>query len=188
MGEHATASGAIDQVLDRQAEFRGFLISRLGSEADADDVLQNALVKALRNAENVRDEEKVTAWFYQILRNAIVDHIRTRQSRAIREDSWAKESTAAHDEEAEKLACRCVDSLINELKPQEAELLRRIELRDEAVADAAKATNISANNASVTLHRARKKLRQRLEDFCGECSAGACLSCDCSSESDPNSK
>ena len=169
----------LDPILARRQEFRAFLVSRLGSEADADDVLQTGLVKAMHSAAEVRDEQKLTAWFYQVLRNAIVDHMRSRHARELRDDAWALNQATAGDAEIEKAACRCVETLITELNPREAELVRRIELANEPVADAARVAGISANNASVTLHRARKKLRERLEAFCGECAGGACLDCDC---------
>lgn len=68
---------------------------------------------------------------------------------------------------------------MNTLKPQHAALLRRVDLNGESVQDAAKALKMTANNASVILHRARKELRTRLEAFCGACADGACLDCDC---------
>ena len=58
----------------------------------------------------------------------------------------------------------------------------RVEIKGEPVKEAAQRMGLSANNASVTLHRARKELRQQLETFCGECAAGACLDCDCGPE------
>jgi RNA polymerase sigma-70 factor (ECF subfamily) len=180
-------STALDPIFSRRAEFRAFLISRLGSEADADDVLQNGLIKALRNASDVRDEQKLTAWFYQVLRNAIVDHVRNRRARELRDDAWVSSASAPHDHETAKIACRCVDILIAELKPAEAELVRRVELENEPVTDAARRAGVSPNHASVTLHRARKKLRERLLAFCGECATGACLDCDCAPRSDGNS-
>lgn len=144
-------------------------------------MLQNGLVKAMRNVSEVQDEQKLTAWFYQVLRNAMVDHIRSRRAREMRDDAWAVSETTLHDPEAEKAACHCVEALIEQLKPAEAELVRRVELESEPVADAARASGISPNNASVTLHRARKKLRERLEAFCGECASSACLDCNCPS-------
>ena len=178
MAEHSSPP-VLDLILSRQGEFRAFLVSRLGNAADADDVLQNGLIKALRNASELRDGQKVTAWFYQVLRNAIVDHIRSKRAREERDDAWATDQLVVPDDEIEKAACRCVETLIDELKPREAELLRKVELRNEAVSDAARSSGLSANNASVTLHRARKKLRERLQAFCGDCAAGACLDCTC---------
>ena len=44
---------------------------------------------------------------------------------------------------------------------------------------AAKALGLTANNASVTLHCARRDLRMKLRAFCGACADGACLVCHC---------
>ena len=79
--------------------------------------------------------------------------------------------------------CTCLGGVVDTLKPQQAELLRRVDLDGEYVQAAAKALGLMPNNASVTLHRARKELRARLEVFCGDCADGACLDCDCA-ESD----
>jgi len=45
--------------------------------------------------------------------------------------------------------------------------------------EAAKALQMTANHASVTLHRARAELRKKLQEFCASCADGACLDCDC---------
>ena len=74
--------------------------------------------------------------------------------------------------------------MVDTLKPLHAELLRRVDLNGESVQDAAKALKLTPNNASVTLHRARKDLRARLETFCGDCADGACLDCDCAERDD----
>lgn len=169
---------SIDSLLAQRSRFRAFLISRLGNEADADDVLQNGLLKAMRSAGGVDDAEKLTAWFYRLLRNALVDHVRSRSASARRDDAWMAD-VAARDAEAEKSACACFEGLLADLKPRDAELLRRVELNDEAVAEVAQSLGMSGGAASVALHRARATLRRRLEDFCGDCAKGACLDCDC---------
>ena len=161
----------------RQA-FKSFLASRVGNDADAEDLLQNGLVKALQRAGEVKDEEKAVAWFYQVLRNVLVDHVRSRTAAAKREESWTKETiTLADDIEAERQICACFEKMLPALKPAHAELLRRVELNGETVAHAANALGITPNNASVTLHRARGELRTKLVEFCGDC---ACLdNCQC---------
>ena len=75
--------------------------------------------------------------------------------------------------------CTCLGSVVDTLKPTHAELLRRVDLNGEPVQSAAKALKITPNSASVTLHRARKDLREKLRAFCGACADGACLDCDC---------
>lgn len=162
----------------RQA-FRAFLASRVGNEADAEDLLQNGLVKALQRADEVKDGEKVVAWFYQVLRHVLIDHVRSRQAAAKRDEAWAVQTTTlADDPEAERQLCACFEKLLPTLKPTQAEVLRRVELNGEPVGRVAIALGLTANNASVTLHRARAELRKRLVDFCGDCACLEDCSCD----------
>jgi RNA polymerase sigma factor (sigma-70 family) len=168
-----------------RSAFKAFLAARVGSEAEAEDILQNGLLKALQRADELQDDAKLTAWFYQLLRNAVVDHYRARDSVRHRHDALGEtlaalgEDVVAAPGDWESELCGCLGGVIGTLKPQHAELLRRVDLNGESVQDVAKTLGITANNASVTLHRGRKELRMRLETFCGDCAAGACLDCDC---------
>lgn len=165
--------------------FKAFLTARVGSAAEAEDILQNGLLKAVQRAGELQDDAKLTAWFYQLLRNAIVDHYRSRGARRRRDDALGTlvaslgEDVAPAPKAWEAQLCGCLGSVVDTLKPQYAELLRRVDLNGESVQAAARALKMTPNNASVTLHRARKELRTRLEAFCGACAEGACLDCNC---------
>jgi RNA polymerase sigma-70 factor (ECF subfamily) len=165
--------------------FKAFLAARVGSEAEAEDILQNGLLKAVQRAGELKDDAKLTAWFYQLLRHAIVDHYRSSGARRRRDDALGTlvaslgEDVAPAPKAWDAQLCRCLGSVVDTLKPQHAELLRRIDLDGETVQSAARALKMTPNNASVTLHRARKELRTRLEAFCGACAEGACLDCNC---------
>lgn len=172
----------IASLIDRRSRFRAYLVSRLGNETDADDVLQAGLLKALR-ATPVGDEEKTTAWFYRVLHNALVDHVRSRFARERREERWAMDGDR-QTEEARRSVCACMEALLEDLRPRTAELVRRVELGGEPVAAVAESMGMSAGAANVALHRARADLRRRLEDFCGACARGACLDCDCAERAD----
>ena len=173
-----SANDVITQLVAHRSAFKAFLASRIGNEADAEDLLQNGLMKALSRADEIKDGEKVVAWFYQLLRNVIIDHRRSRNAAATRDDRWAAEAaTLAHDTEADRQICACVERLLPTLKPIQAELIRRVELQGEPVAQVAIALGMTPNNASVTLHRARGELRTKLMSFCGDC---RCLNiCEC---------
>jgi RNA polymerase sigma factor (sigma-70 family) len=165
-------------LLAHRQVFKAFLVSRVGNDADAEDLLQNGLVKALQRAGEIKDHEKVVAWFYQVLRNVLVDHVRSRTAAVRRDEAWTRDTvTLTDDTEAERHICACFEKMLPALKPAHAELLRRVELQGEPVAQAAGALGMTANNASVSLHRARAALREKLLDFCGDC---ACLDdCGC---------
>lgn len=167
-------------LLAHRSAFKAFLVSRVGNPADAEDLLQNGLIKAIQRADELKDGEKRVAWFYQILRHAIIDHARSRSAARGREERWMADSaTLAEDTDAERVLCGCFEHLLPSLKPAHAELLRRVDLQGQSVSASAGALGMTANNASVTLHRARAELRKKLQEFCGSCANGACLDCDC---------
>lgn len=171
-------AGVTGTLLAHRHVFKAFLASRVGNEADAEDLLQNGLVKAMERSGEIKDGEKAVAWFYQVLRNVLIDHLRSRNAAARRDDAWASSAaTLADDPEAGRQICACYEKMLPALKPVQAELIRRVELKGEPVAEVALALGLSANHASVTLHRARAVLRTKLMDFCGDC---ACLDhCEC---------
>lgn len=175
-----TDSAAVAATLLSQRQvFKAFLTARVGNEADAEDLLQNGLVKALERSGEIRDGDKAVAWFYRLLRNVVIDHVRRRSAAARRDEAWASDTvTLADDAEAERQICACFEKFLPALKPTHAELLRRVELQGEPVAEVAAALGLTPNNASVTLHRARATLRTKLLAFCGpDC---ACMeNCEC---------
>lgn len=178
MSKPASAAHLTATLLAHRPVFKAFLASRLGNEADAEDLLQNGLVKAIQRAGEVKDGDKVVAWFYQLLRNVLIDHVRSRSAAARRDEAWANQAAALLDDtETERHICACFEKLLPALKPAQAELLRRVELQGQSVTAAAAALGLTANHASVTLHRGRAELRAKLLAFCGDC---ACLDqCDC---------
>ena len=55
-----------------RSRFLEFARGRVG--ADAEDVLQIALTRAVLEVDGLRDETLARPWFFRILRNAIADH------------------------------------------------------------------------------------------------------------------
>src|SRR5512139_2612423 len=71
---------AAARLVEARQQFLSFVQKRVESKAAAEDILQAAFVRGLEKGGSVRDEESVVAWFYRVLRNAIVDHYRQRGS------------------------------------------------------------------------------------------------------------
>lgn len=169
----------------RRATFKAFLTRRVGNAALAEDLLQDSLIKAMRHAGSVTDAERTTAWFYRVLRHAVIDHYRSAASARRRDDALGTlvaslgEDVVDAPSPWEKQLCGCLKAVANTLQPPQAELIRRVDLEGESVQAVARELGLTANHASVLLHRGRKELRVRLERFCGACAEGACLDCDC---------
>lgn len=165
-------------------QFLRFLQTRLGSREVAEDVLQAAFVKTLERGDEIREQESVVAWFYRVLRNAVVDHHRRHavDVRAMKSLSQEATDVDAPDPELERAVCQCLKGIIPTLKNEFADILQKVEMEGAAVTDVAKAENLTPNNAMVRLHRARKALQSRLVQTCGTCTEHGCLNCTCRSK------
>jgi RNA polymerase sigma-70 factor (ECF subfamily) len=175
-GALATAAHVPKPLLERQLEFLGFLRARLGTDEAARDALQSAYVKTMEKADAIRDDENTVAWFYRILRNGLIDAHRRQQ---VEQKGLEHERPEPRDEDLFRAICTCVGGVIDTLKPEYADLLRRVDLEGASAAEAARATGITANNAGVRLHRARAALRDKLKAVCGACARHGCLDCRC---------
>lgn len=170
----------MQQLVANRPLFLRFLIGRLGDEALAQDILQEAFVKGLANPQSLPSDGAATAWFYRVLRNAVIDGARRRKSASIRLTQLAAEMQA-HDEQPERAAqvCPCVGRLAHTLKPEYAEAVQRIEVEGMSVKEFAVHAGISANNAAVRAFRAREALRAQVVSTCGACAASGCVDCTC---------
>jgi RNA polymerase sigma factor (sigma-70 family) len=169
-------------LVDNHARFLAFLERRVESRDVAEDILQEAFVRSLDHAGALRSAESAMAWFYRVLRNAITDHFRRRDSHGRALDRFAGETNAVEagvDKELQAVVCECVVSLLDTLKPEYATALRRVELDGISVRTYAEETGITAGNAGVRLHRAREALRKQLVRCCGTCLTHGCLDCQC---------
>ena len=174
-------SAAIATLVDNHRRFLSFLTHRVGNPSDAEEILQAAFVKSAEKASAIRDHEDVVAWFYRLLRNALIDYYRHRDAerRALERLRSMGSETETPDPELERAICRCVNDLLPTLKDNYSALLRRIDLEGESIAEVTRKTGMTANNTRVKLHRARTALRRQLELSCGSCAEHGCLDCDC---------
>jgi RNA polymerase sigma factor (sigma-70 family) len=176
---------AVEVLVAQRGEFHRFLAARVGSATDAEDLLQQSLLKALQNGDALRRGERAVAWFYRILRNAVVDYYRQKAGERRRADRlWTEMHATGDDVERppkdwDAAVCDCFQGLLPTLKPRYAELIRRFDLNGESKEDVGRELKIKVATLDVALHRARKALRQRLEILCGSCSREGCLACFC---------
>ncbi len=171
----------VERLVSSHREFLGFLEKRVGDRAIAEDLLQQAFVRGLDRLGDLRDGESAVAWFYRLLRNAVIDHHRRRASSGRRLEAFAAELQVAGSPEPEvrDAICGCISRLAGNLKPEYADALQRIEVEGAAVKDYAIEKGLTAGNAAVRVHRAREALRRQVTRSCGTCAEHGCLDCTC---------
>ncbi len=169
----------LDQIMAQRARFLRFLQGRVEDLSTAEDILQSAYLRALEHSGEIREDESVVAWFYRILRNAAIDHYRRRATHNKAEEVLAAEWGEAYETEVRATLCACIGDVIHDLKPEYRQAIEQVDLAETPVEAFAESQHISANNASVRLHRARKSVAKHLRSICGACAEHKCLDCTC---------
>jgi RNA polymerase sigma factor (sigma-70 family) len=172
--------------------FLAFLERRVGSREAAEEILQEAYARGLSRQDSLERDASAVAWFYRLLRNALIDHYRRRDAerRAMARAAEAAKAAPperAVDDELMQTVCTCATALMDTLKPEYAEALRVVDLGDGDLDALAHRAGIQKNNAAVRLHRARRALRARLMDCCGRCFDAGCDDCGCEPPQGPAS-
>ncbi len=179
---HDPTPDVIARLAESHARFLAFVQRRVRSREVAEEILQQAFVRALERGETLRAEESATAWFYRLLRNALVDHHRRNGAEHRGLEAAARQPEpegASADAELMQTVCECVHDLLDTLKPEYADAVRRVDLAEQSVAHYAQHAGITSNNAGVRLHRAREALFKSLVKSCGTCATHGCLDCQC---------
>lgn len=168
-----------NQLVGSRAKFLGYIRKRISDPDLAEDILQDCLLKAVRFAPEMKDEQKLVSWFYSILQNAVTDAYRRTAAEKNRRMNYSVEAETSIGPEEKKTICECITELIPTLKPEYAEVTKSIDLDGELPEVVAKRLGISRNNLKVRIHRARQALRKRLKDTCRVCAEHHCLDCSC---------
>ena len=183
MDDMVETPAAVATLLENHRAFLRYLERRVGDQALAEDILQEAFAKAVARPEQVPSDEAVVPWFYRTLRNAAIDQFRRRGAAERAFESFAREleTSDAADAELEAEICACVSRLATTLKPEYAEALEAIDVGGMAVKAFAEQKGLSSSNAAVRVFRARQALKTRVTQSCGTCAEHGCLSCTCKS-------
>ena len=136
---------------------RAFFKRRLGSAADAEDLVQETLIAIHTKRATYDPALPFTAWLHAIARYKLIDHFRRSKIRRTLplEDA---ESLFAEEEAESAGAKRDVERLLARLPESKRELVRQVKLEGLSTAEAAARTGLSESNVKVGVHRALKAL------------------------------
>lgn len=164
-GDTAAFSYFITQYKDM-----AFSIARsvLRDEYAAEEVVQDAFLKAFRGLGSFQGQSKFSTWFYRIVTNEALQRLRRAQRNLV--DYAAEYTIDVPDETEDPAELQLADDerhvLVNQaldlLPPKEALALRLFYLDDESIRTVSDITGWTESNVRVILHRARKNMRARV--------------------------
>jgi len=173
---------------DIRSQMLKFATLQLADAHMAGDAVQEALIGAFKNAKSFGGRAALKTWVFAILKNKIADILRQKMrrdeaSRKLRQEAegeemnhlfnargfwrveerpvvWADPVTAMHNQHFWKIFETCLEHLPG--RQARIFMMREfIELESQEICAAA---DISVSNLNVTLHRARQRLRECLEN------------------------
>jgi RNA polymerase sigma-70 factor (ECF subfamily) len=161
----ATERGAWE---DLAARLRPFVERRIPSPADADDVLQEVLLRMHRGFDTLADEERFGAWVYQIARNTIADHLRRPLRQVLTADGELPDRAAPLDEDEalEEEVARYLATLVPLLPAVYREAMTLVEIDGVSQTEASRRLGVSVSGMKSRVQRGRARLRELLEVRC----------------------
>lgn len=140
---------------------------------DAEDVVQEAFVKAFHNLHAFKNSSKFSTWFYRIVYNTALTLVRSSQyntelvdyQQIDINDSFSDMDTAAQINENER--SRLLGMAMRKLPPDESAILTLFYMEDHPIKEIVKITGLSESNVKVKLHRGRKRLSEILVPVMG---------------------
>jgi RNA polymerase sigma-70 factor (ECF subfamily) len=128
---------------------------------DADDIVQDALVRAFQRRASLRSPERAGGWLLTIVSHTFIDQLRYRQARPL-EVALASEPLADDDVDAPawtRLSVDDVAAAVAELPDDVRETFRRFALEGQDYATIAADQGIPKGTVGARIHRARARLR-----------------------------
>jgi RNA polymerase sigma-70 factor (ECF subfamily) len=141
------------------ATLRRFIRTRVSSDADADDILQETFVRVHEGIAALGDADRLQPWLFRIARNAIIDHYR-RRNRPLPPIPDSEDETATRDVGA------CLRSMMTDLGPDDRAALELADLDGLDDADVARRLGLTLTAAKSRIQRARARLRSTFSSCC----------------------
>lgn len=166
----------IDKVLAGEQSLYAELVNRYKSYAytialkivlnrvEAEEVAQDAFVKAYHNLKSFHRESKFSTWLYRIVFNTAISYRRKN-----RPDFQSIETTRlSHGHEGEDRLERTdkrrfLEAAMNRLNQADRTALTLFYLEEFSLEEIAEVTGMQANTAKVRIHRARQRLADELK-------------------------
>jgi len=141
---------------------RAFAISLCGSHSLADDLVQDALVKAWSHADSFQPNTNLRAWLVTILRNTYFSSYRKRSREVQDSDNLLAQQIPVKGGQESALTLADVQAALDKLAPEHKEILLMIGITELSYEEAAEICGVAIGTVKSRLNRARAKLAEHL--------------------------
>jgi RNA polymerase sigma-70 factor (ECF subfamily) len=141
------------------------------SREDAEEVAQDTFVKAYRSLNNYQRSAKFSTWLYTIVYHTAMTHLRKKRlstssidddENSIQLESYATDDVFSVEKKSRSFY---VNQAIGMLLPDDATIITLFYQGEQSLEEIAKVMGMEANTIKVKLHRARHRLKEKLEQL-----------------------
>ncbi|MGC3948620.1 MAG: sigma-70 family RNA polymerase sigma factor [Chryseolinea sp.] len=134
------------------------------NRAEAEEIAQDAFIKAYHNLKSFQRESKFSTWLYRIVFNTAISH--RRKNRPEFQSIETTRLIQGHEgedrlERTDKR--RFLEAAMNRLNQADRTALTLFYLEELSLEEIAEVTGMQANTAKVRIHRARQRLADELK-------------------------
>src|SRR5215472_2118391 len=157
----------LEVVANIRPELHRFCERMIGSVADAEDVLQDTLVRAYASLSELSDTARLRSWLFRMAYNQAIDYLRSYEHRmrdslddTVTDESARSDDTTPADEAlAREEAVRAAITRFVELPPLQRSCVILKDVLDHSLQEIAELLEISVPAVQAALHRARARPR-----------------------------
>ncbi|MEO8794694.1 MAG: sigma-70 family RNA polymerase sigma factor [Daejeonella sp.] len=162
---------AYAELIKRHQRFVFTLALRFAkNREDAEEIAQDCFVKAYRSLNNFQQTSKFTTWLYTIVYTTAMTFLRKKRVATIDiddEESHVQLENHISDFNADtvehKSKMQYVNQAISQLLPDDASIITLFYQGEQSLEEIAKVLGMEANTVKVKLHRARHRLKEKIE-------------------------
>lgn len=167
---------AYAELVNRYQNYVFTLILRMiKSREDAEEVAQDVFIKAYRSLADFRGESKFSTWLYTIANTTSITFLRKKKldvhsldNEKVFEVADSKDSGFRANMIEQKSRVNMVNQAIALLSPDDAEIITLFYKAEQNLEEIAKILRLETNTVKVRLHRARGRLKEKMEKYFSE--------------------
>ncbi len=181
--EHKEDGQYIKRVLNGETNAYAFLVNKyksmafslalkmLKNQEDAEEVAQDAFVKAYQSLSQFRGGARFSTWLYRIVYNTAVSRLRKSSYEILSiddkgvEDEESEGIVDAYHQLKESERKKFLDIVLEKLDPDENFLVTLYYYKEKELDEIAQITGLTKNNVKVRIFRARQRMMVMLKQY-----------------------
>ena len=168
-GDHQAFAGLVNKY---QNYVFTLALRMLKNREDAEEISQDVFVKAYKALADFRGESRFSTWLYTIVNTTCLTFLRkkrpeihTLDNEQVFERANSIDAGMRADQVEQKSRQSMVNQAIALLAPDDAELITLFYKAEQSLDEIARILRIESNTAKVRLHRARARLKEKMETY-----------------------